>query len=193
MIPHHFFDLNTRRSADEDSFSSDIATVGRLMWLLHGVMRAQPGRFALAFPAMRTGAKRSPGSILRVFAQEASHLAALQENIGQHMVVRDYARFGYVQRIPAGFAGEMIEYHRFRIPNQKTRLGECRSRRMDAADELPFIRFVSKSNTQGFSLYIEPRPPRVAVLERAQCEPDSYGLSVSDRPFALPHLPLAIN
>jgi hypothetical protein len=62
-----------------------------------------------------------------------------------------------------------------------------RERRMRRADEgrFPFFIMQSRGTGQQFGLYVEIRPAGAT----GDCAPDSYGLSVATRPFALPDLP----
>ena len=111
-------------------FATNIATVGRIMWVLHGAMRAAPGVYALAFPQWQEGVKRMPGGHLRVFAESRAALQTLTNNVGAHRIVRDYAHLGYAKIVPAGFAGPYYEYRRFRLPGKSSRLQRSEERRV---------------------------------------------------------------
>lgn len=182
MKPAAYFDITAKSREDRGT----LAVVNRLMSILHGAIRQMPGRFALAFPQARQGGRRHPGRLIRVFAESREVLDDLVAAIEAHQVVRESAHLGYARSVPADFAGPWREYRRYRIPSRKSRLKRARSMRIEAADEMPYFRLTSRSNEQGFSLYLAVQPGRGP----GDCQPDSYGLSVATRPFALPDLPV---
>ena len=163
---------------------------GAALEVLHGAFRQQPGRYALALPDVAPDQASTPGRTLRVFAGSRDDLDALVAAIGDHPVVRDYTRIGYPRLVPGEFSGPWIEYRRYRIPARKSlrKPGDTlRERRMQAARErgLPFFHTRSRSNGQSFMLYVQALDVATGGME---CLPDSYGLSVSSRPFAVPRL-----
>lgn len=163
---------------------------GAALDVLHGAFRQWPGRYALALPEVSPGEAHTPGRFLRVFAGSRDDLDALVAAIGGHPVIRDYTRIGYPRPVPGAFSGPWVEYRRYRIPSQKSlrKLDDTlRERRMQAARErgLPFFQICSRSNGQSFMLYVQALE---VVAGSAECQPDSYGLSVSSRPFAVPRL-----
>jgi len=163
---------------------------GAALDVLHGAFRQRPGRYALALPDVAPDRANAPGRILRVFASSRDDLDALIAAIGGHPVIRDYTWIGYPRPVPGAFSGPWIEYRRYRIPSQKAlrKPGDTlRERRMQAAREqgLPFFQTRSRSNGQAFMLYVRALD---AATGDAECQPDSYGLSVSSRPFAVPRL-----
>jgi hypothetical protein len=159
---------------------------GAVLKVLHGAFGARPGRFALALPHYRTAAFAA----LRVFAGGRDDLDALVETVEGHPAIRDYSRIGYPRTVPAHYDGDWIEFRRYRIPSRKACRkpdDTLRERRMRRADEgrFPFFIMQSRGTGQQFGLYVEIRPAGAT----GDCAPDSYGLSVATRPFALPDLP----
>jgi hypothetical protein len=160
---------------------------GAALKVLHGVFRDTPGRYALALP--RHG--RQPFAVLRVFAGERDHLDALVAAVESHPVIRDYVRLGYPRRVPPDFAGTWTEFRRFRIPARRSGRkpgDDLRQRRMAQAAEARLLYFIlhSRSTGQQFGLYVDIR---AGGPNAGEAEPDSYGLAVATRPFALPDLP----
>ncbi|HRY16406.1 MAG TPA: type I-F CRISPR-associated endoribonuclease Cas6/Csy4 [Candidatus Competibacteraceae bacterium] len=163
---------------------------GAALNVLHGAFRQWPGRYALALPGVSPDQANAPGRMLRVFAGSRDDLDALVAATGGHPVIRDYTRIGYPRPVPGAFSGPWIEYRRYRIPSRKSLRkpdDTLRERRMQAARErgLPFFQIRSRSNGQPFMLYVQALE---VTAGGAGCQPDSYGLSVSSRPFAVPRL-----
>lgn len=165
---------------------------GAALKVLHGAFKPRPGRFALALP--RFGER--PFAALRVFTGSRDDLDELVAAVEGHPVIRDYLRLGYPRRVPADDPGSWTEFRRYRIPARRScrKPGDdLRERRMARAEDGRFPYFIlhSESTGQQFGLYVEilslPAPP--GGESGADCQPDSYGLSVASRPFALPDLP----
>ena len=190
MKPVVYVDLEVL-AGDHDSESlSAPVLAGAALKVLHGGFRQQPGRYALALPDVAPNRAHPPGRTLRVFAGSRDDLDALVAAIGGHPIIRDYTRIGYPRPVPGGFSGPWIEYRRYRIPAQKSLRkpdDTLRERRMEAARQqgLPFFQTRSQSNGQSFMLYVQALD---AATGSPECLPDSYGLSVSSRPFAVPRL-----
>lgn len=182
MKPQTYVDAAVRDHAKGEGLTIPVMT--RLMGILHGVFRLQPGRFAVALPEARTGPRPHPGAFIRVFASGREELDLLEAAIRDHALARDYVLIGYPRSVPVGFSGPWREFRRYRISNRGSRLEKCREYRLRQAAELPFFRSVSKSTGHGFGLYVAP----MDGVPVEDCQPDSYGLSVADRPFALPLL-----
>lgn len=197
MIPRQYLDFSigpeSVGEADEPGCGRAAAGLpmpvlaGAALKVLHGAFRDAPGRYALALPRHA----RQPFSVLRVFTGERDHLDALVEAVEPHPIMRDYVRLGYPRRVAVGFDGGWTEFRRYRIPSRRAGRkpgDDLRQRRMDRAAEnrLPFFIMQSRSNGQQFGLYVDIRAGAAASSE---VEPDSYGLAVTSRPFALPDLP----
>lgn len=195
MNPCHYLDFTIAEPAPDDGAGPSRAAAslpapvlaGAALKVLHGAFRNAPRRYALALP--RHG--RQPFVVLRVFAGERDHLHALVETVEAHPVIRDYTRLGYPRRVPEDFAGTWTEFRRYRIPARRSGRkpgDDLRERRMTQAAEarLPYFILQSRSNGQQFGLYVEVR---AGAPNAGESEPDSYGLAVSTRPFALPDLP----
>jgi len=99
-----------------------------------------------------------------------------------------------VRAVPEGYNGPWTEYRRYRIPGRSSRLTESRGRRIEAGNSLPFLHSHSKSNGQAFSIRVLAVPQIQALAPALDnttgIAPDSYGLSVPTRPFAVPDLPV---
>lgn len=182
MKPLVYFDAEVRGGAKDEGLAMPV--MERLMAILHGVFRQQPGKFAIALPGARTGRGRHPGNVIRVFAETRDDLDLLVTSIHDHHVIRDYVTLGDPRKVPPDFSGPWREYRRYRITNRGSRLDKCREYRLQQASELPYFRSLSKSTGHGFGVYVAPMEGEPAD----DCQPDSYGLSVSTRPFALPML-----
>lgn len=163
-----------------------------LVKFTHAIAARHCLKHALAFPLCRVGARPSPGNIVRVFAMDQPSLDLLGYELDQQPFVRDYISIGRVKVLrddyqPVGF----VEYRRFRVPNREK---ASRSRLMEIADRLPFLKTNSSTSGHGFSLHIDPIRHSSATCaddpsEIIAFEPDVYGLSVSKRRFALPLTP----
>lgn len=193
MKPLHYVDFSQTVSETESSRARGSGmqlpapvVAGAMLKALHGVFGQQPGCYALSLPRHQT----SLFSALRVFATEREDLDRLVEAVESHPIIRDYARIGYPRRVPADYDGAWVEFRRYRIPSRKSGRkpdDSLRERRMAQAEDrrLPYFILQSRSTGQQFGLYLEVCP----ALAPLDCQPDSYGLSVTSRPFALPDLP----
>lgn len=154
---------------------------GQALKELHGLFAETPACYALALPDY----PKNTFERLRVFASIPSELERLAYRLRDHPF-----RIGDIRFVPDDFSGDWRCYARYRIPTRKQERpahGTVRVRRMREADEqnLPYFDMHSGSTRQVFRLYVqvldsEPTP--------GECHPDTYGLSVSDRRFALPAL-----
>lgn len=179
MNPQIYFDITVNADAQKEL---TIPIMERCFNILHRVFRASPNRYVIALPYARIGKRRFPGTVIRIFAENRNDLDELVNNIRDHPIIRDYVNFGYPRSIPDNFGGPWREYRRYRITNRKSRLEKCREYRLKNASNFPYFKTVSKTNGNLFGIYI-------TVLEKncgGDCQPDSYGLSVADRSFALP-------
>jgi len=183
MTPNEYFNIEIRgASSSGGGRIPAMPVVTRLVSILHGIFRAHPDMFALAFPRMTTGEFRHPGHVVRVFAQSRDDLDLVHNDLSGNERIAGYVRTDYPKTVPENFNGLWKEYRRYRIPGNGSRLGKCRDYRLKRAEELPFLRLVSKGNRNVFSFHIEEREG-----ERVDnCQPDSYGFSVPSRAFALP-------
>ena len=189
MKPLIYVDLEILAGDPDGEAMSAPVLAGAALEVLHGAFRRQPGRYALALPGVLMEEARIQHWTLRVFAGSRDDLDALVAAVADHAVVRDYARLGYPRLVPEAFSGPWIEYRRYRIPAQRSLrkpADTLRERRMQAAHEqkLPFFQTRSRSNEQSFRVFVQA----LAGASGAECQPDSYGLSVSSRPFAVPRL-----
>lgn len=157
----------------------------RLVRVLHGIFRQYSGRFALGFPRMKSGESRHPGHIIRVFADSRDELDIVVNLLKENERIHGYIRYGYPESVPEGFKGPWKEYRRYRIPGMGSRLDKCRKYRLNASEKLAYFRAASRSNHQGFVLFVECRDGAPS----SDCQPDSYGLSVPTRAFSVPMLP----
>jgi len=165
-----------------------------LLQALHGFFAGHRGNYALALPGWGDGTMDTTGypwRALRVFAPDLEALDRLMAGVANHPIVRDYTRPGFPRPVPPSFDGKWVEYRRYRISSRKAGVDGLRHRRLTAAMEraLPYFKVRSRSNGQPFILAVEPRPAPAGTVN-AQVQPDSYGLSVQSRAFALPHIPL---
>ncbi|CAK0781605.1 conserved hypothetical protein [Gammaproteobacteria bacterium] len=183
MKPLIYCDLEVRANAQGEGIS--IPVLERALGVLHGVFRKSPGKYAIALPLARFGEHRHPGTVVRVFSETREDLDRLVAAIQEQSVVMDYLMIGYPRIVPANFSGPWREYRRYRISNRGSRLEKCREFRLQEASKLPYLRVISRSTGHGFGVYIA----QLDAGRTDDCKPDSYGLSVATRPFALPLLP----
>lgn len=166
----------------------------QVMPVLHGAFKKLDGTFALALPNCLPNRKSGIGNKLRIFTLRLSDINALVSAIKDHFTVRDYCEITPACEVPEGFAGPWVEYRRYRPSNKNAERNAdngqapLRERRIRTAGEqmLPYFVLRSTTNQHGFSLIVEPRESQYSETE---IMPDSYGLSVSSRSFAVPQLP----
>lgn len=193
MQPRVFIDFRVRASATLPL----PAAASKTLAALHKTFVERPGLFALGLPDAPEQGLRC----LRVFASQASELESLAFR------VRDApARISDVVTVPEDYAGPWVRYKRFRISTRKNDVsgpwlkagkptderafakpeGMLRERRIRQAMEAqwPYFEVHSASTGQHFRLIVEPIAADGPLTETV--EPDSYGLSVTTRPFALP-------
>jgi CRISPR-associated endoribonuclease Cas6/Csy4 subtype I-F len=180
----HYTQIDLLSMAEETSPKPIL--LARLVKILHGVFRGKPETFAIALPARGF-------SGVRVFARERAELDFLAGAIASHWFVRDYARLGYPVSVPADYTGPWVSYRRFRIPSATSdrnaepgqpTLGQRRAAQAQK-DRLVYLISDSQSNQQKFSLFVQI----VAADGAGEFKPNSYGLSSSERVFALPDMP----
>ena len=185
MNPRTYFDIEVRGAASTGGGQMPaLPVMTRLMGVLHGIIRDHPGKIAVALPRMKTGEFRHPGHVVRVFAEVQGDLDAVVDALSANERIQGYVSFGYPKKVPDDYSGPWKEYRRFRVPGNSSRLEKCRDYRLQAANKLPFFRYASKSNGHAFSLHVDC----IDGAPSGDCQPDSYGLSVATRPFALPVL-----
>ena len=194
MTPQHYIDVTLKAGREGMPLPVVAAAVLKVM---HGVFSSQPGIYALALPAYKE--KKSPFSVLRVFAGQAKDLEWVAGIIASRHAFRPFVRVGCVREVPP-VCEEHTEYRRFRFPKSRTnqygydkRLNEAKKQR------IPYFSMQSKSNGHPFGLCV--KPIAIEAGERQNIEssavlisgfqPDSYGLSGASRRFALPDLPLS--
>lgn len=191
MIPRHYVDFNLQNGGRGAGLPPPVLA-GAALRVLHGVFKQQPGRYALALP----GFAEAPFAKLRVFAGERDDLDLLQEAISGHHVFQEQVQLGYPRKVAQTYEGPWLRYARYRIPSRKAGRhpeDSLRQRRMAQADErrLPYFILNSQSTGQQFGLYIAIESAEShADWQNRDIAPDSYGLSVASRAFALPDLPI---
>ena len=182
MRPLWFLQL---RAASDGTVAAPVVRTQMLL-RLHPIFREQPGRFAIALPP-------SPGS-LRVFSHDRNALTDLASSLGTLPWWRDYTAHEPVTAVSVDFAGPWVSYRRFRIPTLRSdrhvgsQHGQLRARRLASATSRRLDYFVvqSRSTGQRFALTVERFPE---VSGECVFAPNSYGLSSSASPLALPDLP----
>lgn len=193
MRPQRYMDLEILSQDAGAGIPAPVIASGVLQ-VLHGFFANYKGEYALALPGWGDGLPESrgyPWRALRVFVQDMEALDRLMAGVADHHLIRDYTRPGFPRPVPHGFEGKWVEYRRYRISSRKAGVDNLRHRRLIAAVEkdLPYFKIRSTTNEQPFILAVEPRPAPPSVVD-AEVVPDSYGLSVQSRAFALPHIPL---
>lgn len=193
MQPRFFIDLALRSSTRLPL----PAAASQALKVLHDGFQQQPGHYALALPDAPERALRR----LRVFAGSPSELESLAFRARNLP-----ARISDVIAVPKAYDGPWVRYHRFRISTRTSDVsgpwlkagqptderafnkpeGMLRERRMRQAlaARLPYFEVQSASTQQQFQLIVEPIAAEGPITETP--EPDSFGLSVTTRPFALP-------
>jgi hypothetical protein len=190
MIPRHYVDLNLQSGASGAGLPPPVVA-GAALRVLHGAFKRYPSRYALALPGFET----APFAKLRVFASERDDLDALHEAVSNHPVFQSHVQPGYPRKVAPAYDGPWLRYARYRIPARKAGRHPqdgLRQRRIAQADErrLPYFILDSQSTGQQFGLYLAiDSAPAPADWQARELQPDSYGLSVAERAFALPDLP----
>ncbi|EIC20987.1 CRISPR-associated protein (Cas_Csy4) [Thiorhodovibrio frisius] len=178
MRPKAFFDV-----APEERREKLMRVASRALREMHGIFRETPGQYALALPDHpRVGRGR-----LRIFAEKSGDLERLAYRLRELPV-----RFSDIANVPQDYSGPYRRYSRYRIQSRKQERdykGTLRLRRMREAEaeQMPWFNMRSGSTGQEFRLYVSVADDAEGSLADS-CEPDSYGLSVATRPFALPLL-----
>ena len=185
MLTHHI-DLHATQSAGAPSTH----TLARVFGLVHAVRQRKGLMLACALPTMHMGHACHPGNQLRLFGLTRDAVDQVADELEAHPFVRDYIRMGRVRAVPEAFSGPWTEYRRYRIPGRSSRLTESRGRRIEGGNSLPFLHSHSQSNGQAFSIRVLAVAHAQELDPRDAIAPDSYGLSVPTRPFAVPNLPV---
>lgn len=180
MTPRYY--VNIKNLAANTGVALPVVA-GSLLYNLHGFFRQNPGMYAIALPANGFG-------YIRVFAETTEAVDMLRKGLGGRPISRGYCQIGEVLDVPKAFNGQWMSFSRYRIPTRKSDRdpgARLRARRIEQADKDRMPYFMIRSNTNGncFSLYVSIKPAQDMLGE---CLPDSYGLSVASRPFALPNL-----
>ena len=183
----HYIDLHVAQSAGP----SNTPVLARVFGLVHAVRQRQGIVLACAFPTMHMGHGCHPGNQLRLFGLARDVIDRVADELEAHPFVRDYVRLGRVRPVPENFNGLWTEYRRYRIPGRSSRLTESRARRIEAGNALPFLHSHSTSNGQAFSIRVMAISHGHALDIADGIAPDSYGLSLPTRSFAVPNLPVS--
>lgn len=188
MAPDWYFNLSVAVASGEQGppgFAIDV--LARTLHIVHGIGARHGITYASAFPDMRTGDRPHPGTVLRIFTSMRADGDALLDQLEASGHPRDYLYVGRVRRVPLqqseGEGASSVSYCRFRTTGRHGKNPETRLRRLAAGDRLPYLK-MSSSQGQRFSLRINV--VRHAAPPSGTCEPDGYGLCVSERPFSLP-------
>mgnify|MGYP003607429016 CR=1 FL=1 len=167
-------------------------TVGVLFKFVHAIAANIGFAYGAAFPKAKVGDRVTTGDVVRIFAHDRSNLDALADRIEAQPFAKRFLKIGRIKTVEDADILGYVEYLRFRIPNRKSRLQESRERRMDEADEYPYINLTS-STGHDMTLRIKPIFHATEKCEDAfspglpeSFQPDIYGLSVFERRFALP-------
>ena len=160
--------------------------INRVFTVLHGVRQSHSLVFALAFPQMKTGNRPHPGNVVQVFSDNVT-LDAVVAELRLNNFIIDYVHVSRVKPVPDD-VNTYSQYALFRVPNRNVRTQQNRINRLTDAEQLPYVKVASKSNGQIFSLRIKRTSQD---NPSASIEPNSYGLAVSTRPFALPDIPVS--
>jgi hypothetical protein len=178
MTPDCYIDIELKPGP------TSMPAMAKAVWVLHGILRVQPGMFALAFPQMRKGEKRGMGNLVRIFTDSIDKLDQVVRLMKANDRLKGHLIYREPTLVPADFNGPWVEYRRFRLPGTSNRLQEYRQKKLREAEQVPYIVTKSKTTEQVFSLHIDNRPGTKPLI----CQPDSYGLSSSGRTFAVPQI-----
>jgi hypothetical protein len=188
MQPNFFLDLAVRGTPSAGAGAlTALPVLTRLVSTLHGVMWRSELELALAFPHMREGFHRHPGNVLRVYSTSLDELAQLTQRLRENERLDPHVHCHFPRSVPTAFDGPWVEYRRFRVRSRGSGRATARAGQIVQAESFPFFRLNSKRTAQVFSLHIQ------RLLNGRQSsdnpfgfKPDSYGLSTSEAPFALP-------
>lgn len=189
MKPNFYFDIRMLNATKNGPGSAPaIPVMTRVVNMLHGMRRARAAKIAVAFPEMRVGERRHPGTVVRVFAESREELDSVVEDVLANSRVNPYVQLHYPRAVPKDFKGKWIEYRRFRVSGTAKADPAKRVQQLAESEKLPYFRLSSKQTGQVFSLHVVCVPVEAPedYRETVECEPDSYGLSVEQRSFALP-------
>jgi hypothetical protein len=184
MRPLWFFDIEVLGTGDDTGLSYPVLR-GAIMGFLHPLFKRHPNAYALAVPE---GLKT-----LRIFASTRDDLDTLVGALRLIPWMRDYARLSYPVAVLEDFKGSWTVYRRYRIPTLKADRkegpdrGALRERRLNQvnAARMDYFKVRSSSNQQTFTIVVERSIGEPPVGE---CYPNGYGLSSSERRFALPDI-----
>ncbi len=192
MKPLWYADVRVAAGVSERGPSGvAIAALAAFMRTVHGAAKARSLKFAAAFPGMRTGRMPHPGTVLRLFTEDRDGCEVLADAIEASPICASMAMMSRVKPVPTGVT-RAVSYVRVRIPARNSIQTpadlERRQRRIRETDAMPYLKTFSRSTGQVFSLRVN----RIEINDppSVDFEPDGYGLSVGDRAFALPDLPL---
>jgi CRISPR-associated endoribonuclease Cas6/Csy4 subtype I-F len=185
MRPLWLFDIEPLGAGSETGLSFPVLR-GAIMGYLHPLFKRHANAYAIAVPERAT--------FLRVFASTREDLDTLAGELRRNQWMRDYARLSYPVSVPPDFKGNWTVYRRYRIPTLKTdrkegpSKGALRERRLNQVSvaKMDYFKVRSSSNQQTFTIVVERSVGEPVVGE---CYPNGYGLSSSERRFALPDIP----
>jgi CRISPR-associated endoribonuclease Cas6/Csy4 subtype I-F len=159
---------------------------------VHACLQVHPGAIALALPECAAGPDRKIGTLVRLFATDASHLNATADEIEAHKAISGMAVPTRIREVPAETT-RWVAYTRFRLPNRRrqakdtdafaVRRQQLRAERMAVIDTLPTLYMSSATNGHRYGMGIQ-------VVECDHASPqgtlNGYGLSSQSSPFWLP-------
>lgn len=174
----HYIDI-VPRSEDKLSRMDECA---RMVKRLHGVFKISDNyTFATAFPSTRSYYLFQK---VRVFSSQ-NGISFLKNNI----LIDDCGELQDIKEVPKTHS--WIMYSKYRIPSRKSmKKNHCKSmraERLEFADNNCFhFNISSETNKTTFKLFVYKT--HADDEGQQECRPDSYGLSVATRPFAVPAL-----
>lgn len=152
-----------------------------IMLLLHHFNRQNSNnKIAVAFPQMREGARRTMGTTIRFWNDDAMLLNQLKDRL----MALKVGRCSNVLARPDTIE-EYVAYRHFKVPSRNTKgtaeqnqkSAEKRMEKIEICGQLPYINISSRSTGQNFPLNIEKN---VAAGAQSCGALDSYGLSSSN-------------
>jgi hypothetical protein len=190
MKPKYFIDISINPGVPGAR-----RVISRIMQKLHGFFEAHKDgkaiKYAIAVHFGENEFVQTP--ILRVFAGTEKDIDDLEADLKSHQLCRDYACLSSPKAVPEPFSGTWTSYRKYRIPtvssDRHANGGESsiRTKRIEEAAESGMGYFILRSSQTGSTFTVFVKVEHNAAPSE-ECLPDGYGLSVHDRPFAVPDI-----
>lgn len=165
----------------------EVLWVRGVMKEVHGLLRNQPNKLAVAFPDYKSGSFRRLGRKIRIFGSDKQDVDFFK-NLIENSALSDQCLLSNVKDVPFSFKGSWSCFVRVRPPRRQSCSHQEFALRVDEIKTFPNISLKSQSTNQTFFLNIK-KISQKEVPDTTKIKTNTYGLSSKNHLTFLPNLP----